>query len=197
MERQVMVMKSLFLSPFFRRAPFDRSRAFTLVELLIVIGIIAVLASLLFPVVSRARETAMRTLCSNNLRQIASSASLYRNDHKYFPQSAGRFLEDFTQFYPYLRNLQVFTCPGNPYAYNSVKTVNDLNGRTDYMYWPGYGWPDIEKNGNPNNGHGNNVSPYKVDPSNPKFARVLASKIKEGVIYDSCGPAHCSTSCRT
>lgn len=56
-------------------------RAFTLVELLIVIAIIAVLAAIIFPVLSSARERANRTGCANNVRQINTGVLMYAHDN--------------------------------------------------------------------------------------------------------------------
>lgn len=55
--------------------------AFTLTEVLIVVGIIAVLAGVLLPVLSSAKENSLRTVSSSQLRQIALATILYASDH--------------------------------------------------------------------------------------------------------------------
>jgi prepilin-type N-terminal cleavage/methylation domain-containing protein len=57
------------------------SRGFTLIELLVVIAIIAILAAILFPVFARARESAVRTQCLSNIKQIALGALMYVQDY--------------------------------------------------------------------------------------------------------------------
>lgn len=59
-----------------------QKHAFTLVELLVVIGIVAVLIALLLPALSKAREAAQRAACASNLRQIGVAMYLYANDHR-------------------------------------------------------------------------------------------------------------------
>ena len=60
--------------------------AFSLIELLVVIGIIALLIAILMPALSNSRESANRVQCLNTLRTIAQGAQLHANDHRgYFP----------------------------------------------------------------------------------------------------------------
>ena len=68
------------------------ARAFTLVELLVVIGIIALLISILMPALRKAREQANGIACSSNVRQIMQAFLMFANDHK------GRLPGSFTDF---------------------------------------------------------------------------------------------------
>jgi prepilin-type N-terminal cleavage/methylation domain-containing protein/prepilin-type processing-associated H-X9-DG protein len=105
-----------------------RSGGFTLVEMLVVVAIIAILASIVFPVFSRARAAARKAACASNLRQIGTAFELYVSDNdECLPDAwsdcaaitsppnlnAGRLLWP-EAIQPYCKNTDLFTCPEVP-----------------------------------------------------------------------------------
>jgi len=117
-------------------------RGFTLIELLVVIAIIAILAAILFPVFARARESARRTSCSNNIKQIVIGLKSYIGDNdELYPQvfadinaSGGYDAGDIAWaegIQPYIKSVQILQCPSESNGAVSGPTVA---GYSDFFY---------------------------------------------------------------
>ncbi len=106
-----------------------RSKAFTLVEMLVVIAMIGLLGALLFPVFQKVRDHARRVSCASNLKQISLALTQYAGDNnEALPPGAyavpGGLTVTWRQLvFPYARSVNVFRCPSNPY--NEVPTDVD------------------------------------------------------------------------
>lgn len=84
---------------------------FTLVEMLVVIAIIGVLVSLLMPAVQHARESARRSQCRNNLKQIGLAIHIYHDTYRRFPMAShwrGTFYSAFTAILPFLEQSPIY-----------------------------------------------------------------------------------------
>ena len=115
--------------------------SFTLIELLIVIAIIGILAALLLPVLSAAKEKARRTICLNNLRQVNLGIRMYSDDANDTSPSVGQstnhvrfYYKALMQGYVSLNGTpspqdKVFACPADTFHYYAITT----NG---YSYVP-------------------------------------------------------------
>lgn len=113
----------------------SRRHGFTLIELLVVIGIIAVLAAILFPVFFIARAMARRTACISQLHQIGLALRMYYQDYDSFPPHLSAIND------AYVRDPRIFVCPSDPnhgHFAGNTRVEGDLflPGGVSYGYLP-------------------------------------------------------------
>ena len=130
-----------------------KKRAFTLVELLVVIGIIAILIAILMPALSRVRDQARGVQCSSNLRTLMTAALMFAQDHKGHlfgnwsdannPDEDKRdFLAgntmDWTKapqagtLWRYVKDVNVYLCPSRDQEAGRTIGPGHTNGHFDY-----------------------------------------------------------------
>ncbi|MEN6358096.1 MAG: prepilin-type N-terminal cleavage/methylation domain-containing protein [Armatimonadota bacterium] len=128
-----------------------KRRGFTLIELLVVIAIIAILAAILFPVITNAKEKGRQAQCCSNMKQLVVGVRMYCDDNNgYMPfcfpnehdwagatvcAQPSQWHVDQSPVFQYVRNARIFKCPSDsrtnyPLSYSMNPSIASLYGST-------------------------------------------------------------------
>ncbi len=170
-------MKAIYRIPICHRNHAARTQGFTLVELLVVIAIVSILASLLLPALSRAKESGRRAVCLSNLSQILKACTMYAmdNDDKFFAAKDGSVqiaLNPIDQKAAVAAGLfgKMWTCPNRP----GFPVLDPANNQwlLGYQYFGGI------TNWNTPRGNFPSRSPVKLTSANPFWVLAADTTMK-------------------